>query len=149
MSRIAAIFMLIALSCCSGSNKKREAGSDPEPVTLEVFNSLRIRAHRVKITMTASGLMSIEVQDKGGATAVSNRIIEQVELANIQQILRKIDWREVSDDEVFGLDGASVRVSYLGANYSVWTPAHDTEKRHLQNFLKLEQNLLRLAELNE
>lgn len=149
MIRALAILFLVSLVGCQNTDDTDSGSNTLEPVTLEVFNSLRIPAHRVKITLETNGKMNIEVQDRNEEPRLSDRTIGSDDLAQVQSLLQRIKWRHVAGDDVIGLDGTSVRVHYRRVDYSVWTPSDDTRKRRLGEFLKLKEDLFRLAGLNK
>ncbi len=149
MSRaLIALFCFLVVACQAGKNVASTDGN-PEPVTLEVFNSLRIPAHRVKIHLETDRRMSVEIQNRNEEAQISERTLEVGEMASVQALARRIDWKQVARDDVLGLDGTSVRIRYRGEDYSVWTPSDDTGKRRLSEFLKLKKELFRLGGLTE
>lgn len=152
MSRIAVVLLSITLAGCettvnqSGASTLAE-GEEGAIVSVEVINSLRIPARRVKVTLEVPGHINTEVQNRGEAAKSSRKYVERDEVARIQLLLRRIDWYHVSEDDVKGLDGTSVRMEYRGETFSVWTPSYKTAKRRLTKFVRLKNELFRLAGL--
>lgn len=117
------------------------------PVTLEVYNSLRIPAHRVKISLQGNGSLNLEIQNMKSETRHSTHTVENKEIERIKENLNRINWKHVKKDNILGLDGTSVRVTYMGDMYTIWTPSYDTEERGLAEYLNLMNELYSLAGL--
>jgi hypothetical protein len=145
---LTALLCFVVVSCYAGKNADL---SDAElgPITLEVVNSLRIPAHRVKIHLEANRRMTVEIQNRNEDAKNSERILGVGEMTSLQALASRIDWKQVDRDDVLGLDGASVRVRYRGEDYSVWTPSDDSRKRRLGDFLDLKNEMFRLGGLTE
>ena len=152
------IFLLTIVGCQSSKLTESKSPSQLapvtispssfDPVTIEIFNSIRITKHRIKITLETTGKMDWEIQDRGQKSRISTTTISSEEVTRIQSLLQRIDWEEVSEDDTIGLDGSSLLVTYRTNKYSLWTPSSDTAKRGLDDILLLKNELFRMAGLN-
>jgi len=147
MIRLCALLLIMMLPGCKGVEPADFR--DGDIISLEVLNSLSIPSHRVKVVLDADGNLERELEDRGEQPKTSKHRVGADDIKRVRDLIRSIDWHHVSKDVVIGLDGTSARVEYQGSKYSVWTPRHDTEKRGLTNFLRLENELFRLAGFND
>ena len=147
MTGFLAAFLILASTACERAVRHDlEVG---DSISMEVINSLGGPAHRVKIVLDSGGKLMRELQSKEGQTKVSENQVGFADVERVRRIVRTVDWRNVAEDKVVGLDGTSVRMICQGATYSIWTPGHDTDQRKLADFLRLETELLRLARIHE
>ncbi len=143
MIRLCAVLLILMPSGCKRAERVDLANG--ELISVEVTNSLRIPAHRVKVVLNSDGKLERELENQGEEPEISENRVGLEDIGRVRDLIRSMDWRRVSKDKVLGLDGTSVRVDYQGNTYSVWTPSHDMEKRGLAGLVRLKIEIFRLA----
>jgi len=149
------LFLVVLLAGCrttdlsDSTDLSHSSDYTPSPVAVEVFHSMRIPAHRVKLSLGIDRSLTIEIEDRGKEPRISVREIDSDGFARVQSLLQEIDWKQVASDAVMGADGTAVLVNHSGCEYSLWTPSYNTTKRRLGKLHELQLLLFRSAGLSD
>ncbi|HEY5893872.1 MAG TPA: hypothetical protein VIT91_11630 [Chthoniobacterales bacterium] len=118
-------------------------------VALDYHHSMRIPNSRVSVTINEAGRLIAESQSQAGASTITERRLSDAQLAELKVLLESVDWPAARHDDVRGVDGAEVTISYLDQNISLWSPDFHSEQRGLQNLQKARETIFRLSRLDE
>lgn len=139
------ILLVVVLVSCKEENAPSEIAEGK--LNFRVTNSLAIPNHMIEVDIAGDQFV-VTRRDNNKEAIESRGRFSSDELASIWNLIDSIDWKQMNDDDVLGLDGTSYRIRFGEQEYKIWTPEHDTETRKLSTVIEFKTFLWEIAKIS-